>query len=215
MITKKVDEITERFHVVVDEDKYRPVYNASPTQQLPVISNRDSEKLSFFRWGLIPFWAKDPAIGNKMINARSETLSEKPSFKNLLKSKRCLVLSDGFYEWQKTAEKKIPQCIRLKDNELFAYAGLWDQWKDAEGKIVQTFTIITCEPNQLMSPIHNRMPVILRKEDEKLWLDDNFKSEDAKRILSPYHTELMHSYEVSKLVNSPGNNFEEIILPVV
>ncbi|MBT3301065.1 MAG: SOS response-associated peptidase [Bacteroidetes bacterium] len=214
IITKKIDEITERFHVEIEEDKYKPVYNAAPSQQLPVISNSEPERIRFFRWGLVPFWAKDQSIGNKMINARSETLLEKPAFRNLLKSKRCLVISDGFYEWQKTEKGKIPTCIRLKNNELFSMAGLWDQWKDTEGQTIHSFSIITCAPNELMAPIHNRMPVILNRDQEKIWLDNSQKSEELVDILKPYNKDDMNTYEVSSLVNSPRNNFEELILPV-
>ena len=214
MISKKVDEITERFNVEVEIDKYKPVYNAAPTRQLPVITNQLPEKLGFFSWGLVPFWAKDPKTGNKMINARAETLLEKPAFRNLLKNKRCLVVSDGFYEWKKTEQGKIPHCIRRKDNALFAFAGLWDQWKDAEGKILQTFTIITCAPNSLMAPIHNHMPVILSPEEENAWLDTALKTEELLPLLNPFESEIMQAYEVSDMVNSPRNDLKEISEPL-
>jgi putative SOS response-associated peptidase YedK len=214
LISKKVDEITERFHVEVEEDKYAPIYNAAPSQLLPVINNAGVNQLKFYKWGLIPFWAKDPGIGNKMINARSETLSEKPAFKHLLKAKRCLIVADGFYEWKKTTQGKTPMCIRLKNNDLFAMAGLWDCWKDAEGRNVHSFCIITCEANDFMKPIHQRMPVIFTQNQERLWLDDQASETVVKSMLKPLDSSFLHAYEVSNKLNNPRNNFEEVSLPL-
>lgn len=205
--------IEERFDVKIDDDHYRSVYNAAPKQSLPLITNIEPVKVNFYKWGLIPFWAKDQSLASKMINARAENILEKPSFKNLVKQKRCLVISDGFYEWkQLSGGKKQPYRITLKDNGLYAYAGLWDEWNDPDGKKINTFTIITTHPNELMSEIHNRMPVILKKEDEEKWLNLNTEIDELLQLLKEYPSELMNAYPVSSLVNSPLNNDERVLL---
>ncbi|QHT65599.1 SOS response-associated peptidase [Rhodocytophaga rosea] len=210
-LVKKAEDIEKRFHVQIEEDSVHPSYNAAPSQNLPVISNYNPTLAAYYKWGLIPFWAKDAAIGNKLINARAETLLEKPSFKKSLQSKRCLVIADGFYEWQKNGKTKQPYRITLKDNGLFAFAGLWDEWKNEQGNKVRSFTIITTSPNSLMESIHDRMPVILKPEDEKDWLGTNLRPEDALELLRPYNAKQMQAYQVSKLVNSPANNNPELI----
>lgn len=203
--------IEDRFDVKVDSTHYKPRYNSAPSQDLAVISNQNPGELSFYRWGLIPFWAKDKSIGNKLINAKAETIAEKPSFKNSLKRKRCLVLSDGFYEWKNINKKeKIPYRITLQDNGLFAMAGIWDNWKDEEGSVISSFAIITTTPNKLMENIHTRMPVILEQKAEKLWLNED----DPALLLSllkPYPEKEMTAFPVSKLVNSPFNDSEELV----
>ena len=205
------DEVENRFGVFIDKDEYTPRYNCAPTQKLAVISNNTPAELSFFRWGLIPFWAKDITIGNKLINARAETINDKPSFRNSFKRKRCLVLSDGFYEWKKGEEKeKSPYRIVRKDNSLFAMAGLWDTWKDAEEREVHSFTIVTTSANSLVAELHSRMPVILHPEYEKIWLSD-YNEKQHLDLLKPFPSELMKAYRVSKLVNSPVNDSSEVI----
>jgi putative SOS response-associated peptidase YedK len=210
-IVKKAEAIEQRFGAHLEKDAFRESFNAAPTQVLPVISNSSPEAISYFKWGLIPFWAKDASIGNKMINARAETLTQKPSFKKSLQGKRCLVIADGFYEWKKEGKTKQPYRITLKDNGLFAFAGLWDEWKDPAGNKVQTFTIITTDPNELMASIHNRMPVILPPAHEKHWLNPDLKPADALELLLPYNASDMEAYPVSTLVNSPANNSPEVI----
>jgi putative SOS response-associated peptidase YedK len=154
-------------------------FNAAPSQNLPVITNGKPNTVQFFSWGLQPFWAKDLKSIKRSINARAETLTEKPSFRNLLKSKRCIVPADGFYEWQVTASGKVPHRILLKNEELFSFAGLWDEWVDYNtGEILHTYTIITTDANNLVKPIHSRMPVILSTETEELWLDENESQND-------------------------------------
>ncbi len=207
------DEITVRFNVNVYEELYRPSYNCAPSQKLPVISNDDQANLSFFKWGLIPFWAKDPKIGYKMINAKAETIMQKPSFKNSFKRKRCLVISNGFYEWKKEKHGKIPFRIFLKDEKLFSFAGIWDEWKDSENRPVRTFSILTIKPNKLMEMIHNRMPVILEAKDEQSWLNEE-KPEEVVKLLKPFPPEKMEAYKISSLVNSPRNDSGEIINPI-
>lgn len=205
--------IEDRFDVKVDSG-YRPRYNCAPSQNLAVISNHDPDVLSHFRWGLIPSWAKDPKIGYRMINAKSETITEKPSFRNSFRRKRCLVLSDGFFEWKKVSEKeKIPYRIHLKDEPLFSMAGIWDTWKNPEGDSVHSFSILTTGPNALMSNIHDRMPVILDRGDEKYWLEDS-QPDLLLSLLRPYPADKMTAYPVSKLVNSPANDRPEVFQPV-
>lgn len=206
--------IEERFDIDIEPGIYTPRYNCAPSQNLAVISNDKPGRLSYFRWGLIPSWAKDPSIGNRMINARAETLPEKASFKNPFKHKRCLVLSDGFFEWKKESSGKVPYRIFLKDENLFAMAGIWDIWKDAEGTPVCSFAIITTSPNSFMEKIHDRMPVILPREVEKAWLRNN-NTGFLSRLLIPYPSEMMEAYPVSILVNSPMNDSPEVIRPAV
>ena len=205
--------IEDRFDVKVDSN-YKPRYNCAPSQNLAVISNFDPGSLSYFRWGLIPFWARDPKIGYRMINAKAETITEKPSYKNAFRRKRCLVLSDGFFEWKKVGEKeKTPYRILLKEESLFSMAGIWDAWKNEEGEIINSFSIITTVPNDLMMNIHDRMPVILHPADESKWLGDT-APEVLLELLRPFPAEKMTAYPVSKLVNSPVNDRPEILDPV-
>ena len=190
----------------------KPNYNVAPSQDVPVIINNH---LALFRWGLIPFWAKESAIGNKMINARAETIDEKPSFKVSLQRKRCLIVADGFYEWKREGSVKKPYRITLKNKELFGFAGLWDTWKSPLGEVINSCSVITTSPNELMAKIHNRMPVILPREVEKEWLDQGIVDGGyLKSLLIPYPSELMVAYQVSTLVNSPRNNMPECLLKV-
>jgi len=196
--------IEERFDVKVDTNTYKPRYNCAPSQMLAVVPDSNPATLSYFRWGLIPFWAKEKSIGNRMINAKAETIQEKPSFKHSFKQRRCLVPCDGFYEWTKDPSR-TPFRITHLDDQLFALAGIWDIWKEPSGEEVHSFAIITTGCNDLIAPIHDRMPVILEKEAEKDWL----LSQDIKylsSLLKPYPSSLMTAYPVSRLVNSPGND---------
>ena len=212
-IIAKAEEIEKRFNVEVPEI-YRPSYNAAPTQILPVITNLRPKGLSFFKWGLIPSWAKDPNIGSKLINARSETVSEKISFKNALKSRRCLVISDGFYEWKRSTKKsKIPYRIMLSSKQLFAYAGLWEEYEDEENNLIHTFTIITTKANEAISNIHDRMPVILAPDAEKQWLSSKPNLAQQIDLLKPYAKEEIASYTISPLVNNVSNNNPQLIMP--
>lgn len=213
--TDEIRDIRIRFDLERDLPLFKPRYNIAPGQDVPVIFNRDGTRsLTMMQWGLVPSWAKDPAIGNRMINARAETLAEKPAFKRLIGKRRCLVLADGFYEWRKEGKRKVPMRIRLKTAGSFGFAGLWDSWRKPDGTELQSFTIITTEANELLRAIHDRMPVILVGDDEKKWLDFDIK--DAGRILSllkPFPPELMEAYDVSTLANSPRNDLAECIRP--
>ena len=167
------------------------------------------------RWGLIPFWAKDPKIGARMINARAETVAEKPAFRNALKKRRCLVLADGYYEWQKTPTGKRPFRIVMRSGEPFAIAGLWETWKDPQGNVVPSCSIITTAANDFLSPIHNRMPVILPRETEEMWLNSDLEEASALTdILISYPGDGMDAYEVSTMVNYARNDGPEVIARV-
>lgn len=215
-LTASIDEIMDRFDIqsFLDEELFVPSYNIAPSQLvLAVINDGSSNRMGFLKWGLVPPWASDPSIGNKMINARAETIAEKPSFRNAFKKKRCLVIADSFYEWKRHSDKtKTPMRIKLKSNELFAMAGLWEGYRTPDGKTLYSCSVITTGPNELMKDIHDRMPVILKREDESLWLNPEIA--DPQRLtplLIPFDENLMDTYEVSPLVNSPKNNTIELI----
>jgi putative SOS response-associated peptidase YedK len=194
-----------------------PRYNIAPTQGVAVVPNNGLNKLDFFTWGLVPFWAKDPSIGSRMINARSETLAEKPSFRNAYKRRRCLILADGFYEWARVPgqNSKIPTLIHMKDGKPFAFAGLWEDWQSPNGSQILSTTIITTKPNRLVEPIHNRMPVILPEDAYHEWLATGEVS-PAKldQLLRPYDPTKMEAYTVSRFVNNPRNDSPECIRPI-
>ncbi|RNI22694.1 SOS response-associated peptidase [Rufibacter latericius] len=218
VIPKKKGKATQHSSVVSEIlDKYQqePRFNAAPSQLLPVVTNQNPNEVQFFSWGLLPSWAKEKEHGLRPINARTETILEKSTFKRLLAHKRCLVPADGFYEWKKVGKDKTPYRILMKEGQLFTFAGLWDEWVDpSTGEVLHTFTVITTEPNELMAGIHNRMPVILHPEEEHLWLSE---SEDVNRLaelLRPYPAEEMTAYPVSALVNSPKNDVPSVLEPV-
>ncbi|MBI4760686.1 MAG: SOS response-associated peptidase [Chloroflexota bacterium] len=196
--------------------QFAPRYNIAPSQPVLAIPNDERSAADFFIWGLIPMWAKDPSIGARLINARSETLAEKPSFRGSFKYKRCLILADGFYEWKTVAGKKtkIPYYIHMNDRRPFAFAGLWDSWESPDGSNLKTCTIITTEPNELMATLHNRMPAILHPRDYAKWLDPSPQTpESLLPLLKPYPADAMTAYPVSTLVNKPENDSPELIVP--
>ena len=196
---------------------FGPRYNIAPSQDVPVIVRNDEHnELKPMRWGLVPSWAPDRSIGQRMINARSETLLEKPSFKQLVTRRRCLVPADGFYEWRREGKRKVPMWIHLKSKEPFAFAGLWDRWLDRDsGSDLYSFTIITTRPNALLKPIHDRMPVIYDAPMGRQWLESfGGRAMELDLALQPLPSELMEAYEVSTLVNSPENDSAACIQPV-
>ena len=214
-LTTKLEAVRDHFEVVNGEP-YPPRYNIAPTQPVLVIPNDDQNTADFYVWGLIPMWAKDPSIGNRMINARAETLEEKPAFRSSLKYKRCIILADGFYEWKGAAGKKVktPFFIHMKDRKPFAFAGLWDSWNSPDGSLVKSCTIITTEPNELTGIIHNRMPVILHPRDYANWLNPAPQTPDQlKPMLKPFPADLMDAYPVSPLVNTPSNDIPQLVVP--
>lgn len=211
----KPEEVIERFEVGEDDLISQPRYNIAPSQNLATVRQGDGRQLFACRWGLIPFWAKDPAIGNRMINARAETLAEKPSFRRAFAARRCLIPADGFYEWRKQGKgASRPFYIRLRDDGLFGFAGLWEEWKSPDGEVVTTCAIITVEPNELMAGIHNRMPAILKPEHEAAWLDRSNDIPAVSNLLQPYPSELMEAYEISRAVNNPRFDDPACIEPV-
>ncbi len=214
MITADGQQLAFRFGAEAPAAGVAARYNAAPTQQLPVIVNAEPTRIQLLTWGLVPAWARDQTGGTPLINARLETAATRPSFRDAWRQRRCLVLADGFYEWQRTARGKVPMRIALKSNPPFAFAGLWEEWRDSsDGAALRTFTILTTTPNDLMAPIHQRMPVILRPEQEAAWLDTDL-DRDWQRVLGPYPSDAMTAHPVSSRVNSPRYDDPSLIEPL-
>jgi len=191
-----------------------PRYNIAPSQDVAAVLNASSGRLTMARWGLIPHWAKDPKTGRRMINARAETVAEKPAFREPFRQKRCLVLADGFYEWQRIGKHKVPYRIMLEKGRPFAFAGLWDVWENPTAPPpLTTCTIITTSANTLVRRIHDRMPVILDRISMKTWLSDDLTEARARALLKPYPPEKMRAVEISPLINAPSNDGPDIIKP--
>jgi putative SOS response-associated peptidase YedK len=205
--------VEEYFETVSDEPDWSPRYNIAPTQAVPVIRQNPKEpvrELSLMRWGLIPSWAKDMSGAAMIINARSETAGAKPAFRDALKSRRCLIPADGFYEWQKTGKAKQPYCFEVNEGQLFAFAGIWDRWKNPDGNWVKTCSILTTTPNAVTSAVHDRMPVILDPDCCDLWLDPGMHDLTAvSDMLKPYDARMMRCYPVSSRVNHVANDDAE------
>jgi putative SOS response-associated peptidase YedK len=213
-LTSDPNTLQQAFPEFIVPDQMAPHYNIAPTQPVAVVANDGSRKVDFFVWGLIPFWAKDPKIGNRMINARAETLGEKPSFRTPYRRRRCLILADGFFEWKRPtgAGAKIPYYIRMESGEPFAFAGLWENWQSPDGSEIKSCTIITTEPNDLVRKLHNRMPVILPPKAYDEWLDPEERApETLDYLLTSFPAVEMMAYPISTLVNSPGNDYPEIL----
>lgn len=218
---KKVDELAERFNIAKVPEGLHANYNVAPGQIMPVITEAEDGKreLELMKWGLIPFWAKDPKIGYKLINARAETLFDKPMWRNVINKKRLLIPADGFYEWKRptdTKGTKKPFYIHPKQIDLFSFAGVWETWKDVEGLEWKTYSIITTEPNKEMASVHNRMPVILHQDDESSWLSASHNNDRGaiEALLRPWEDDGLDMYEVSSDVNSTRNNDEKLIVPL-
>lgn len=211
---RSLPPIAELFHIQFPEElQFVPRYNVAPTQDVPVLAiskQTGNRKLGMMKWGLIPSWAKDRSIGNRMINARAETVAAKPAFKTAFNRRRCLVPTDGFYEWKKITEKtKQPYYIRMADEKPFAFAGLWEYWRAADagdGEGILSFTVLTTTANELMATVHDRMPVIIDQENFERWLDPKVPGADALDLLKPYPSELMFATPISRRVNSPAND---------
>lgn len=215
-LTADPDELRQAFPWLNIAEMGPPRYNIAPSQPVAVAANDGKNRLDYFVWGLIPSWAKDPTIGSRMINARAETLAEKPSFRAAFRRRRCLIFASGFYEWQTLPGRKArqPMYIRMQDSRPFAFAGLWETWNAPDGSQVLSTAIITTEPNALMSTIHNRMPVILPSAVHPLWLDRGEPGLDLlQALLVPYPEAEMTAFPVSMLVNSPANDAPQCILP--
>lgn len=209
-------EITSEFGLTHTIEGYEPSYNIAPGQNvLAIIHDGEEKRAGYLRWGLVPSWAQDEKIGYKMINARSETAHQKPSFKQLMARKRCLIIADSFYEWKQTDESKQPQRIQVADRNIFAFAGLWDKW-EKNGRILFTCTMLTKDANEFMSDIHHRMPIILPKDKEDEWITPHVQAPvQAKRFLDAVEDEQFTAYSVDTYVNKAQNNDETCIQPIV
>lgn len=202
--------ISHRFALGQIHFDWTPRYNIAPSQLIPVIWNQDGLRhIASHRWGLVPFWAKDPSTGSQSINARAETLQDRASFRQPFQRRRCLIPADAFYEWTGPVRSRQPVCIRRLDAELFAFAGLWDEWRPPDGPPLRTAAIVTVPPNSLLSSIHNRMPAILRPEHEAAWLAPDAAAGDLISCLQPYPSEWMEWFPVSRRVNSPAHDDPE------
>ena len=215
-LTVNPDELKDTFSDYTFPAMFAPRFNIAPSQPVLAIPNDDKFTADFFIWGLIPMWAKDAEIGNRLINARGETLAEKPSFRGSYRHKRCLILADGFYEWKTFGGRKTktPYYIHMQDRKPFAMAGLWDHWESPDGSSVKSCTIITTTPNELTGAIHDRMPVILHPRDYRKWLDPAPQTpENLQPLIKPFPTEAMTAYPVSTLVNKATNDVPEMVVP--
>jgi putative SOS response-associated peptidase YedK len=212
-LSRRKQIIEEYFGSAPWDDDWNPRYNIAPTQPVPVIRQHPKEpvrQVSMMRWGLIPSWAKDTSGAARMINARSETAHTLPAFRDAMKLRRCLVAADGFYEWQRRGSAKQPFCFEVGDGELFAFAGLWERWRDPSGQWVKSCTILTTTPNAVTATVHDRMPVILDRESYDLWLDPGMTNvQVVSELLKPYEALLMRCYPVSTRINHVANDDEE------
>jgi putative SOS response-associated peptidase YedK len=217
-LSRRKQLVEEYFDAASDAEDWSPRYNVAPTQAVPVILQNPKEpvrELSLMRWGLIPSWAKDPSAAASMINARSETATTKPGFRDAMKSRRCLIPADGFYEWMRTGKAKQPYCFEVGEGELFTFAGIWDRWKDPSGGWVKSCSILTTTSNAVTSTVHDRMPVILDPDSHDLWLDPGMTNvAAASELLKPYEARTMQCYPVSSRVNHVANDDEECCKPV-
>jgi len=213
-------QLVEEYFDSTGEDDWVPRYNIAPTQPVPIIRQNPKEphrELSLVRWGLIPWWAKDSSGGAAMINARSETAATKPAFRDALKLRRCLIPADGFYEWKRNGKEKQPYCFEINEGQLFAFAGIWETWKDASRKTmtIETCSILTTTPNAVTSTVHDRMPVILESDSYDLWLDPGMTKVNAvTEVLKPFDARLMRSFPVSTRVNHAANDDAECSTPI-
>jgi len=214
----EADKVLSREFGVAGILPLSPRYNIAPSQPVAAVRAAPAgtgRELALLRWGLIPSWSKEPAIGNRLINARSETVQEKPSFRTAFKRRRCLIPANGFYEWQKRERGKQPYYIRMRDSHPFAFAGLWDRWEGGEEGAVETCTILTTAANAVLAPIHDRMPVILPPGEYARWLDPSLKDPDSlTSLLAPFPTEEMDAFPVSPRVNAPSVNDAGCIAPL-
>jgi len=217
-LSRRKQILAEHFDANPFDDDWEPRYNIAPTQPVPVIRQHAKEPerlLSLMRWGLIPSWAKDTSGSASMINARSETAATKPAFRDPMKFRRCLVLADAFYEWRRTGTAKQAFCFEVNEGEMFAFAGLWDGWKDPNGQWIKSCSILTTTPNAVTSPVHDRMPVILRRDDYDVWLDPGMTNVDAIcDLLKPHDACKMRCYPVSSRINQVANDDEACAAPV-
>lgn len=210
----QADKVAERFEATEAQLPLVARYNVAPSQANPVVVRNSPNRVVLMQWGLVPAWSKEPRTQFSTINARAETVATSSVFRGPFKSRRCLVPASAFYEWKKTSDGKQPYCIRLRGGELFAFAGLYDVWRDGDGNELQSYTIITTAANELVAPLHNRMPVILHHEDESAWLDKSTDPERLQALLTAFPAEAMETFPVSRALNSPSNDGAELMEPV-
>lgn len=216
VIISPIEVIAEEFGIDNPRMTVKPSYNISPSQNMLAVIKQESRKLMTCKWGFIPSWAKDPAIGHKMINARAETIATKPAFRSSYKKHRCLIVADGFYEWKKTEHGKVPYFIHLKSGKPFGFAGIYSRWTSDKGESIDTCSIITTSANELIETVHDRMPVIISKESMESWLDTDMTDEGIlSSMLKPYPSEEMELYQISKMVNDPKHNSPDLLEPVL
>jgi putative SOS response-associated peptidase YedK len=213
---KKTAELRKRFEVTGKVPELRDNFNVAPGQIMPVVTeDQDGRHLELMKWGLIPFWAKDPGIGYKMINARAEGIFDKPAWRSVIKRKRALIPADGFYEWKKESGEKQPYYIHPRKADIFAFAGVWETWKDPDNNVWKTYSIITTEPNAEMRAVHDRMPVILHPEDEASWLSPSLEDpNEIEPFLAPFEDGGLEMFAVSRDVNVVRNNDAKLIYPL-
>ncbi len=214
-LAAEIEPLQARFQFEMPVSDYSPSYNIAPSQEvLAIIRDGETNRAGLLRWGLVPSWAKDPKVGYRMINTRAESAAEKPSFRRAMRQRRCLVLADGYYEWQRRDGQKIPMYMRLRSRESFAFAGLWERWHGTDDTTLVTCTILTTEANEWSQPIHHRMPVILEPSQEALWLDRSVTEPEALQpLLQPAPADILEAYVVSSQVNSARYNSPACILP--
>jgi putative SOS response-associated peptidase YedK len=210
-------QMIEEYFETENEVDWEPRYNIAPSQPVGIIRQDPSKPerhFSLARWGLIPSWATDAAIGFKTINARAETVAEKPAFRDAFVSRRCLFPADGFFEWRRSGKEKQPFHFGMQDDSLFAFAGLWDRWRDPSGTVIESCSILTTTPNSLLAEVHDRMPVILRRDNYNLWLDPGFKDvKSLAEFLAPFDASLMRSFPVSTRINAVANDDPDCVVP--
>jgi putative SOS response-associated peptidase YedK len=213
-LTVDTSKLQERFDTTNTLPDMQPRFNIAPTQELPVIVRNSPNSMVLMQWGLIPSWSKEPQVSYSTINARAENLLKSSVYKKPFQRQRCLVPASGFYEWQQTSAGKQPYYIHVQDTDVFAFAGLYDIWRDKHGHELHSYTIITTKPNDLVASIHNRMPVILRRDDENVWLDQDADQARLLSLLTPYPAAEMSAYRVSTWVNSPSNDSPQALEPL-
>jgi putative SOS response-associated peptidase YedK len=214
MLTTPV-EAMQRIFRFAERPNFPPRYNIAPTQDVPVVRlsrEKDRRELIVVRWGLVPYWAEDVSIGNKLINARAESIERTPAFREAYRRRRCLVPADGFFEWKKEGKARQPLLVCRRDRAPFAFAGLWERWKQPDGNVLRSCTIVTCPPNELVAPVHDRMPVILDPADLSSWLDPEA---GGRELLRPCPAEWLEAFPVNPRVNSPANDDPECIAPLI
>jgi len=213
-ISTSIDALAKRFHATPSRALLAPTYNAAPSQALPAIFNTNPHEITLSAWGFVPEWADGRPDVKPLINARGETVATKPTFRQAFKTKRCLVVADGFYEWKRAGKRKVPYRMALQSGEPFAFAGIWSTVHDTTGPPYTTFAIITTEANDLVASVHNRMPVMLHARDEADWLNAQLAPEDAQALLVPFPADLLTLAEVSPNVNSPTSNTPDLLQSV-